>query len=183
MGFLFPILLEPRLVGVFLENLTAMDALKKAIFLDRDGVINNNRGRYYTWLKEDLEINPGVTETLRMLKERGYMLIVITNQGGISKGAIHQEDVEVLHIHLNALLDKEGASVDEFFYCPHHSDHEKCLCRKPLPLMIQKAMARFGIDPQQSWMIGDSERDMEAGKAAGLNTILVESNGNLSVGS
>ena len=107
------------------------------------------------------------------------MLIVITNQGGISRGQYTREDVEALHHHLNKLLEKEGAAVDEFYYCPHHSDHEKCLCRKPLPLMIQKAMAQFGIDPKQSWMIGDSQRDMEAGRAAGLKTILVESNGNL----
>ncbi len=153
-----------------------MNPLKKAIFLDRDGVINSNKGRYYTWKKEDLEINPGVIETLRDLKERGYMLFVITNQGGISRGHYTREDVEALHLQLNKLLEKEGAAIDEFYYCPHHSDHEKCLCRKPQPLMIQKAMARYGIDPQLSWMIGDSQRDMEAGRAAGLKTILVESN-------
>jgi D-glycero-D-manno-heptose 1,7-bisphosphate phosphatase len=107
------------------------------------------------------------------------MLFVITNQGGISSGQYTREDVEALHLHLNSLLEKEGASVDEFFYCPHHTDNEKCLCRKPQPLLIQKAIARYGIDPHQSWMIGDSARDMEAGKAAGLKTILVESNGNL----
>ncbi len=156
-----------------------MDALKKAVFLDRDGVINSNKKRYYTWKPEHLEINPGVTETLGVLKERGYMLFVITNQGGISSGQYTREDVEALHLHLNSLLEKEGASVDEFFYCPHHTDQEKCLCRKPQPLLIQKAMARYGIDPHQSWMIGDSARDMEAGKAAGLKTILVKSNGNL----
>ena len=70
-------------------------------------------------------------------------------------------------------------SIEEIYYCPHHSDNEKCLCRKPEPLMIQKAMARYGIDPQQSWMIGDSQRDIEAGEAAGLKTIMVESNGDL----
>lgn len=152
---------------------------RKAVFLDRDGVINSNKGRYYTWKVEDLEINPGVAETLRTLKERGFKLIVITNQGGISRGQYTREDVETLHDQLNKILKKEGASVDAFYYCPHHSDHEKCLCRKPQPLMILKAMSRYGIDPQQSWMIGDSQRDVEAGKAAGLKTILVESNRNL----
>lgn len=152
---------------------------RKAVFLDRDGVINSNKGRYYTWKVEDLEINPGVAETLRTLKERGFKLIVITNQGGISRGQYTREDVETLHDQLNKILKKEGASVDAFYYCPHHSDHEKCLCRKPQPLMILKAMSRYGIDPQKSWMIGDSQRDVEAGKAAGLKTILVQSNRNL----
>ena len=156
-----------------------MKPTRKAVFLDRDGVINSNQGRYYIWEKEELEINPGVTSTLRVLKERGFMLIVITNQGGVSRGQYSREDVEALHRHLNRLLEKEGAAVDEFYYCPHHSDHERCLCRKPQPLMIQKAMARYGIDPSQSWMIGDSKRDVEAGEAAGLKSILVESNSRL----
>lgn len=154
--------------------------MNKAVFIDRDGVINSNEGRYYIWEKSDLEINPGVPETLRALKERGYKLIVITNQGGISRGQYSREDVEALHQHLNSLLSKEGAAVDEFYYCPHHNDLENCLCRKPQPLMILKAMARFNIDPRKSWMVGDSQRDVDAGKAAGLKTILVESNSRLS---
>jgi len=156
-----------------------MKSQKKAIFLDRDGVINSNEGRYYTWKPEDLRFNPGVIETLKELKSRGYMLIVITNQGGISRGEYTRKDVEVFHLHLNSLLDKEDAALDEFYYCPHHGENKKCLCRKPQPLMIQKAMAHFGIDPGQSWMIGDSQRDIEAGKAAGLRSILVKSNGDL----
>lgn len=158
-----------------------MDELKKAIFLDRDGVINNNKDRYYTWKKEDLEINPGVIKTLKELKNRAYLLIVISNQGGISKGEYSREDVETFHEHLNSELGKAGASIDDFYFCPHHSDSENCLCRKPQSLMIQKALARYAIDPGQSWMIGDSQRDMEAGKAAGLKTILVESNSKLDV--
>lgn len=154
-------------------------SVNKAVFLDRDGVINSNEGRYYIWEKEELKINPGVIKTLKFLKERGFMLFVITNQGGISRGQYSRKDVEVLHGYLNSLLEREGAAVDEFYYCPHHSDHENCLCRKPQALMIQKAMARYGIDAQQSWMIGDSQRDVEAGKAAGLRTILVKSNRNL----
>ncbi len=78
---------------------------RKAIFLDRDGVINSNRDHYYTWKREDLVINPGVPETLRALKQQGYLLIVISNQGGVSKGEYTREDVEVLHGHLNSLLE------------------------------------------------------------------------------
>lgn len=153
--------------------------MKRAIFLDRDGTINSNRGHYYIWRKEDLLLNPGVIETLTELKLRGYLLIVITNQGGVSKGEYGMEDVELLHTHLRSMLEEQGVILDEIYYCPHHSNLERCLCRKPLPLMIEKAMARFHIDPAQSWMVGDAPRDIEAGKAAGLQTILIESNSDL----
>ena len=153
--------------------------MKKAIFLDRDGTLNNNRDHYYIWRQEDFQLNPGVTETLSELRNRGYMLIVITNQGGVSKGEYSLEDMEVLHAYMGSLLGGSGVLLDEVYFCPHHPRQENCLCRKPLPLMIQKALARFDIDPAQSWMVGDSERDVVAGKAAGLRTLLVESNGDL----
>ena len=153
--------------------------MKKAIFLDRDGTINNNCDHYYIWRKEELLLNPGVGEALTELRSRGYMLIVITNQGGISKGEFTARDVDLLHVHLRSMLEREGVSLDEIYYCPHHSMVESCLCRKPQPLMIEKALARFGIDPLSSWMIGDAERDVEAGKAAGLRTILIEPNSDL----
>ena len=153
--------------------------MKKAIFLDRDGTINNNCDHYYIWQKEELLLNPGVIDTLTELKSRGYLLIVISNQGGISKGEFSAEDVDALHMHLRSMLEQEGVSLDEIYYCPHHSMVETCLCRKPQPLMIEKALARFGIDPASSWMIGDAERDVEAGKAAGLRTILIEPNSDL----
>jgi D-glycero-D-manno-heptose 1,7-bisphosphate phosphatase len=155
--------------------------MKRAIFLDRDGTLNCNRDQYYIWRTGDLRLNPGVVETLAELKSRGYLLIVITNQGGISKGEFRLEDMEKLHAQLRSLLKQHGVHLDEIYYCPHHSDLEKCLCRKPLPLMIEKAMARFDIDPSSSWLIGDSQRDMEAGKAAGLQTILMESNSDMRI--
>ena len=153
--------------------------MKKAIFLDRDGTINNNCDHYYIWHKEELLLNPGVGEALAELISRGYMLIVITNQGGISKGEFTARDVDLLHVHLRSMLARAGISLDEVYYCPHHPMVESCLCRKPQPLMIEKALARFGIDPLSSWMIGDAERDIEAGKAAGLRTILIEPNSDL----
>ena len=153
--------------------------MKKAIFLDRDGTINNNCDHYYIWHKEELLLNPGVIETLAELRSRGYMLIVISNQGGISKGEFSAEDVDALHMHLRSMLEQEGVSLDEIYYCPHHSMVETCLCRKPQSLMIEKALARFGIDPASSWMIGDAERDVEAGKTASLRTILIEPNSDL----
>lgn len=153
--------------------------MKKAIFLDRDGTLNNNGDHYYVWRREELLINPGVYEALTELQSRGYMLIVVSNQGGVSKGEFGREDVEDLHAHLRALLEKQGVRLDEIYYCPHHPEAEACLCRKPQGLMIQKAMARFGIDPSSSWMIGDALRDVEAGKAAGVRTLQVEPNADL----
>ena len=153
--------------------------MRKAIFLDRDGTLNNNQDHYYIWKPEDFRLNPGVVETLLELKHRGYMLIVITNQGGVAKEEYSMDEVEQLHDHLCLILEKEGLVLDEIYTCPHHHSIEACLCRKPLPLMIEKAIARYGIDPGQSWMVGDSERDREAGMASGLNTTLIESNSDL----
>jgi D-glycero-D-manno-heptose 1,7-bisphosphate phosphatase len=152
---------------------------RKAIFLDRDGVINDNSAGHYIWKPEDLVINPGVPQALRAFREMGYLLIIISNQGGVARGEYSREDVEEFHRHLQEELGRSGATVDEMYYCPHHDEAEACLCRKPRALMIEKALARFGIDPSRSWFIGDSQRDMEAGKAAGLRTLLVPSNDNL----
>jgi len=151
----------------------------KAIFLDRDGTLNNNKDHYYIWRREDFRLNEGVIEALREFRRRGYLLFVITNQGGISKGLYQESDVEALHNYLLDLLSARGIRVEAIHYCPHHDSVEKCLCRKPLPLMIQKAMARFQIDAEKSWMIGDSPRDSKAGKAAGLRTIEITSNSDL----
>jgi len=158
-----------------------MKKMNKAIFLDRDGTINDNRDHYYIWRKEEFHLNPGVVEALKELKSRGYLLILISNQGGISKGEYSYEDAETLHGHLQSLLKKKGVQLDEIYMCPHHENVERCLCRKPQPLLIEKSMARFNIDPASSWMIGDSPRDLEAGRAAGLKSILIESNSDMRV--
>ncbi|MEZ5071846.1 MAG: HAD family hydrolase [Bacteroidales bacterium] len=155
------------------------NAPNKAVFLDRDGVINDPGNCYYVWKETQLRINPGVVETLKALSERGYLLIVITNQGGVGRGLYTRKDVDAFHDCLRRELEAEGVWIGEIYTCPHHSCSGKCLCRKPQPLMIQKALARFRIDPDHSWMVGDSQRDVEAGKAAGLRTLQVESNGDL----
>ena len=149
------------------------------MFLDRDDTLIKDLCYFGESETAHIEILPGVVEGLKQLMNRGFRLIVISNQGGISKGEYSREDVERFHVQLQAELTKQGASLDEIYYCPHHSDREACLCRKPLPLMIQKALARFDIDPASSWMIGDAERDVEAGRVAGLQTILIESNSDL----
>lgn len=150
--------------------------MNKAIFLDRDGVINSDEGHYYVYKKEDFVLTPDLGVSLKALQDRGYLLIVITNQGGISKGEYTVNDVEQLNSYLKELLKPCGVNITEIYACPHHSSIGKCLCRKPQPLMIQKAIARFNIDASKSYFIGDRESDMQTASAAGVEGILVERN-------
>lgn len=149
--------------------------MNKALFLDRDGVLNRERGDY-TYSLEDFEVLPEVSDALILAKEKGYLLIVISNQGGIAKGIFTDERVEELHFKLTSNLAESGVSFDEVYYCQHHSDIGKCICRKPDSLMLEKAMARFQIDPTISVMIGDSQRDVDAAAKAGVRGFLIESN-------
>jgi D-glycero-D-manno-heptose 1,7-bisphosphate phosphatase len=149
--------------------------INKAVFLDRDGVLNREQGNYVTHL-EDFIINDGVTEALKIFQQKKYLLIVISNQGGISKGICTQQQVDYLHLHLQRALANSGIVISEIYYCPHHPDVTNCICRKPDSQMLEKAMARFSIDPEKSYFIGDADRDMEAGHRAGVKTIKVEAN-------
>ncbi len=150
--------------------------MNKAVFLDRDGVINNPKKNYYVFRVEDFEFNKGVIEALQELQERDFMLIVITNQGGISKGKYTAENVETVHRYMEQQLSAHGIYLSEIYFCPHHTKKENCLCRKPEPLMLEKAMARFDIAPERSWFIGDKRSDVEAGQRAGVNTIRIRKN-------
>ncbi len=150
---------------------------QKAVFIDRDGVINQEIGRYVTNL-DDFVLNPGVLHGLRKLKAAGWMLIMITNQGGISKGLYTKEKVDCLHGLLKEQLSRLQIDFDEIYICPHHDAIEKCLCRKPNALLLEKAIARFNIDTNQSVMIGDSERDILAAESVGVRGIKVKSNEN-----
>lgn len=153
--------------------------MQKAIFLDRDGVLLNDAGHYYIYKTDDIVINNGVIDALKRLTDMGFLLIVISNQGGIAKQIYTKRDVEKIHIKLKQQFETEGIDIKEYYYCPHHSDVEKCLCRKPEPLLIEKALARFNIDPNRSYMIGDNKRDIDAGKQVGLSCIKIKPNQNL----
>lgn len=153
--------------------------MNKAVFLDRDGVINRDKPGVYTYKISDLVINEDVIESLKILHGKGYLLIIITNQGGISKGIYKKEDVEVLHKHLEGIFNKAGITIAEIYYCPHHSDIEKCLCRKPGSILLEKAISRFNIDPSSSYLIGDKESDIIAGKQAHLNTVMIDMNSSI----
>jgi len=155
----------------------AVKPLQQAVFLDRDGVINVEKG--YLHRVEDFEFLPGAPEALRLLKEAGFLLIVVTNQSGVARGYYSLEAVHELHRHLQDELIPYGAAIDGFYICPHHPDHEsedqltECSCRKPLPGMIEKAVSDFHIDPARSYLVGDKLSDSEAGRAAGCRCFLV----------
>ncbi len=150
--------------------------MKKAVFLDRDGVINSDEGHYYIYKPEDFVLNEGVTEGLKLLSDNDFLLIVISNQGGISKGEYTHQDVDAVHQKLHSLLKAEGICLTDIYYCPHHSNNEKCLCRKPGNLNIEKAISKYKIDRTRSWMIGDNVKDIQAGERSGLRTVKIDAN-------
>ena len=153
--------------------------MTKAVFIDRDGVILNNANHYYIFRIEEVALVDGVAENLKRIQDKGYTLFVVTNQGGVSKGLYTLDDVEKVHRKIQELLAPKGVEIAEFAVCPHHDKIEKCLCRKPSPLMIEKLIAKYRIDAAQSYFIGDSESDMLAAERAGIRGIRVEANQNM----
>lgn len=147
----------------------------KAVFLDRDGVLNKELGDYVCRV-EDFKILEHNFEPLKQLQDRGYILIVITNQGGLAKGWYTREILDAMHQHLKSTYESNGIHLAEIYYCNHHPEYNgKCLCRKPGSLMLEKALARFEIDASKSYFIGDRERDVIAGELAGIKGILINS--------
>lgn len=153
--------------------------MNKAVFFDRDGTINSDEGLYYIYRKEDFRFNPGVIEAMQLLQKAGYLLFIITNQGGVAKGLYTETDIQAVHDYMCAALEKEGIRISKIYYCPHHESVSTCNCRKPSPYMIKQAIQEFDIDKSQSFMIGDSSRDVQAGEAAGIRAIKTIKNSNL----
>lgn len=151
----------------------------KCIFLDRDGVLNEELGDYLH-RPEDLIIPEGVVEGLQLLKKAGYLLIVITNQAGIAKGLYNAEVVYTIH---EKMQEASGNALDDIYFSPYHEAFSgKSLSRKPGSLLLEKAIAKYNIDLAQSWMIGDRARDMEAGYKAGVKTIHIIQENEISAG-
>jgi len=147
--------------------------MNSAVFLDRDGVINRKpaEGRYVTsW--EEMELLPGVVESIALLNQAGFCVIVITNQRCVAKGLITAADLEEMHRQMSEALARSGATVEGVYYCPHDLT-PPCQCRKPAPGMLFDAARSRGIDLRSSWMIGDSDIDVEAGRRAGCKTVLL----------
>ena len=154
---------------------------QKAVFLDRDGTIN----RYVGFLRDlaQMELLPGAADALRMLNDSVFLSVVVTNQPVISRGEVTYAQLRTIHNAMETLLGTQGAFIDRLYFCPHHPDSGfegeirelkiDCSCRKPKPGMLIKASQELNIDLSQSWMVGDSENDILAGKAAGCRTALI----------
>lgn len=154
---------------------------QKAVFLDRDGTIN----KYIGFLKDidDFELIDGVASAIKAINVSGYLAIVVTNQPVIARGEVSFEELQEIHNKMETLLGEQGAYVDAIYYCPHHphKGYEgerpelkiECDCRKPKPGMLLQAAKDFNIDLEHSWMIGDGENDITAGKNAGCHTALI----------
>jgi len=150
----------------------------KAIFLDRDGVINHDPGDYTKSLDE-FTILPGVIEFLKNAGSKGFAVIVITNQGGIAKGKYGLDDFyEINHFMKSEFLKADINYLDTFF-CPHHDLISNCLCRKPKSGMIEKAIARYNVEVGESLMIGDKWRDLDAAHLPGVFGIKTDVNQDL----
>ncbi len=153
--------------------MTHSAGLKRAVFLDRDGVINvklpENR---YVRNSSEFAFLPGVAEALSVLREMGFFLVVITNQRGIARGFMTPDDLRHVHRFMEEELGKSGVELDGLYHCPH-DDHEYCDCRKPEPGMIVAACRDLGIDPAKSYMVGDSASDIDAGRRAGTRTVRI----------
>lgn len=145
--------------------------MNSAVFLDRDGVINRKaiEGEYITsW--QEMELLPGVAESIASLNRAGFCVIVVTNQRCVARGLISEADLQAMHQQMRDVLARDGAGIDAIYYCPHDLEPQ-CECRKPAPGLLLEAAKSHGVDLASSWMIGDSDSDIEAGKSAGCRTI------------
>ncbi|MFN4123528.1 MAG: D-glycero-alpha-D-manno-heptose-1,7-bisphosphate 7-phosphatase [Flavobacteriales bacterium] len=149
--------------------------MNKAVFYDRDGIVNFEVGDYITRV-EDFKLLPSFISFLKQMQEAGYLAVIITNQAGIAKGRYNSDTLKQMHAKLEIELKTENLKVDAIYYCPHHDEYGKCLCRKPHSLLVEKALARFQIDPKQSFMIGDKLRDKQCAEAAGVKGYVIHPN-------
>jgi len=144
--------------------------MKEPVFLDRDGVINENRSDYVKTPAEWVPI-PGAISAMMQLQKAGFPIVIVTNQSGIGRGFYTKEKVEAIHQVMLAAFEAADIRNVEILYCPHHPD-DGCNCRKPEIGMIEIAREKFKLPPG-GWMVGDADSDMELGRKAGLKTILV----------
>ena len=151
----------------------------KAIFLDRDGVINYERGEY-TFLLKDFEFIEDLFDVMKSWSDNGYLIIIISNQGGVAKGLYSDFEIQEINKFIREEFGKRGIILSDFYYCPHHPDFTgKCLCRKPESILFEKAISKNNIDPKKSFMIGDKQRDIIPAEKLGLTGILIEANSSL----
>ena len=145
---------------------------RPCVFFDRDGIVNKHPNNRIIQSWDDFRYMPGFMEALRMVQDRGYCAVIITNQQGIGKGEYAAQTVEQIHERLISQLKKWGMELLDVYMCPHTAADD-CACRKPRPGMILEAVAQHDLDLSASWVIGDQERDVQAGHAAGCRCIRV----------
>ncbi len=143
---------------------------RRFVLLDRDGTINEEIG--YVLSPNELSLIPGAAEGIRRLRELDLGLVVVTNQSPVGRGWITEDELDAVHARLRELLRAEGADVDAIEHCPH-APEDGCRCRKPATGMVERAVAAFGFDPSQSFVIGDHAGDMAMGRAVGARTVFV----------
>ena len=147
----------------------------KAVFLDRDGVLNREMGDYVCNIS-DFHILDNFN-ALKTLQNKGYLLLVATNQGGLAKGWYTENEMAEMHLLLKNKYKEHGVELTDIFYCPHHPDFSgNCDCRKPKPGLLLQGIRKYNLDPALSYFIGDRQRDIDAGSAAGVKGILINSN-------
>lgn len=142
----------------------------RAVFLDRDGTLIDDIG--YISDPEDVRLVPGAADALRGLRDAGFRLVVVSNQSGLGRGLITQEQADAVHRRFVEELERAGARIDGAFYCPH-APEDGCACRKPLPGLLLDAARGLGLDLGRSFMVGNSDVDRAAGEAAGARAILL----------
>jgi len=148
-----------------------------AVFLDRDGTLIRDVG--YLHRREQVEILPRVPQAMRLLRRRGFLLVVVTNQSAVARGRLTEEELDRIHDDLKARLAQEGARLDGIYYCPHHPTEGSgqykvaCDCRKPNPGLVRRAAADLGLDLSFSYMVGDQQIDMELADRVGAKGILI----------
>lgn len=153
--------------------------MKKAVFLDRDGVINKKPPEQdYVKKWDEFFMLSDVENAIKKIKNAGYLVIVITNQRGVARGLMTEETVNGIHESINRELARFGTSIDAFYWCKHNYD-DKCDCRKPAPGLILKAAKDLDIDIGKSIFIGDTKTDEECGKNAGIKTYIMPTDGSL----
>lgn len=151
--------------------------MKRALFLDRDGVVNVDRG--YVHKPEHVEFVDGIFDVARAFAEKDFLTIIITNQAGIGRGYYTEETFRGLMRWMATKFEAAGGRIDAVYHCPHHPDHgvgaykTHCACRKPAPGMLFAAIREHGIDPARSVLIGDKTSDIRAGEAAGVGALLL----------
>ena len=142
-----------------------------ALFIDRDGTIIKQIDGHYISSIEQIELIENIFPAILMLQNEGYLVIIVTNQAGINKGILSNELVDEINQHIIRLLKKQGIDVSAVYVCPHKPE-EQCKCRKPQPGLLLKAAKELNIDLENSIIIGDTDKDTEAGLNAGLKKVI-----------